>query len=311
MKKILEPLFQFSAFLFPIVLVLYLVLFLLENVFPGFVSNIFDLNYFLIPVLLFGFLAALASNQQSVISSQQEQNKPATKWDFMLIAGLATLSFVILSYKTADLGWTGFLISIISALLVGLVSIIILVFPETEKAQEEVAETSKRKLHIPKFNREQFNYRKLFLSPIGLSLTGLFLVIIIGGLVFDLYQGKVAEKKAINNQEVVNVVQQPRVEIPNDQLLAETPIFIQNGSGETGKASSMAAFLSDFNFGNVQTGDADNATYQNAYITFNQEDLKVASYVTFLLMDNDKYKIVNMLPPTSASQSGIILIIGQ
>ena len=297
MKKILNPLFQFSAFLFPFALVLYLILFLLENIFPGFVNNVLDLNYFLIPVVIFGFMAAFANKEE------EEKGKSPTRWDFMLIAGLVTLSFIILVYKTADLGWMGFLISLISALLVGLISII-LIFPETEKTPKEVIEASKIELYVPRFN-----YKKFFLSPIGLSLTGLFLIIIIGGLVFDLYQGKIAEKKA--SQQAVNVLQQPKVEIPNDQLLEQTQILVENGSGKTGKAASVAAFLSDFNFGNVKTGDADNSNYKNAYIEFNQEDFKVASYITFLLIDNDKYKIVNMLPPTNANQSGIILILGQ
>lgn len=302
MKKILSllrPIFEFSGFLFPFALVFYLILFLLENVFTGFVSNIFDLNYFLIPVVVFGFLAAFASHQQ-------EQDKPATKWDFILIAGLVVLSFVILVYKTGDLGWIGFVISLISSILILLMSLVI-VFPETERVPEEVIETSKREFHIPKFN-----YKKLFLSPIGLSLTGLIFVIIIGGLIFDLHQGKSAEKKiAIKNRQEANVMRQQKVEIPDSQLLENTPVFIQNGTGITGRAASIAALLSDFNFGNVKTGDADNATYKNAYIKFNEKDFKIASYISFLLTDNDKYKIINMLPPTNASQSGIIIILGQ
>lgn len=307
MKKILSllrPIFEFSGFLFPFALVFYLILFLLENVFTGFVSNLFDLNYFLIPIIVFGFLAAFASHQQ-------EQDKPATRWDFILIAGLVVLSFVILVYRTGDLGGTGFVISLISSILILFMSLIF-IFPQTEKVEVEATEVSKKEFNILRFNRRKYNYKKIFLSPLGLSLTGLILIIIIGGLVFDLYQGKSAEKKiAIKNRQEANVMRQQRVEIPDKQQLGETPIFIQNGSGKTGKASSMAAFLRDFNFGDVRAGDADSTTYKNAYIKFNEKDLKVASYISFLLTDNDKYRIINMLPPTNASQSGIILILGQ
>ncbi len=346
MKKILNPLFQFSAVLFPFALVLYMILFLLENVFSGFVNNVFDLNYFLVPVLFFGFMAAFANKEED-----KNENKP-TKWDFMLIAGLAALSFVILEYKTADLGLAGFFISIISSILIALISltiifplesldletenkierkinyrkfflsflglfltklasIVALVFPKTEKAPEEVIETSKRKLNIPRFKIPEFNYRKFLPSPAVFSLMGLVSIIIIGGLVFSLYRGKIAEEKAIKNQLAINIIEQPSVQIPNDQLLENTPIFVENGSGKTGKAASMAALLSDFNFGNVKIGDADNSDYKNAYLEFNEKDFQVASYVTFLLTDNDKYKVVNMLPPANSSQSGIILILGE
>lgn len=300
----LTPVFDFSAFLFPYVLVFYLVLFLLENVFSGFVSNNFDINYFLIPVIFFGFLAALSPKKEEDNPPAGEAKGPA-RWDFILIAGLVTLSFVILTYKTADLGLTGFFISIISAILVGLISVVILVFPETEKVPEEATEASKKEFNIP-----EFNYKKFFISPIGLSLTGLLLIILAGGLIFSLHKGRLAEEKTIKNQQAINVLQQPRVEIPNGQLLSDTPIFIQNGTGKTGRAASVAAFLRDFNLGNLKTGDADNANYKNAYIKFYQKDFKVASYITFLLTDNDKYKIVNMIPPADASQSGIILILG-
>jgi hypothetical protein len=291
-KKILDPLFQFSAFLFPFALVLYLVLFLLENVFPGFVSNIFDVNYFLIPVLFLGFLAAFANK------NEDENEKKATRWDFMLIAGLVALSFVILLYKTTDLGWMGFFISLISSFLIALVSLIII------SPSEDLDSATKKQKYIKKIN---INYRKLSLSLVGFSLAGLFLVIIIGGLVFNLYQGKIAKGK---KAQTVNALQEPTVEIPNQQLLDQTTVFVENGSGKTGKAASMAAFLRDFNLGTVTTRDADNPNYKNAYVEFNEKDLKVASYITFLLTDNYKYKIVNMLPPTNASQTGIILILG-
>ena len=310
MKKIFSPVFDFSAFLFPIVLVFYLILFLLENVFPGFVSNNFDLNYFLIPVIVFGFLAALSSSQKSEVSSREEASPP-TQGDFILIAGLTVLSFVILVYKTSDLGLTGFIVSLVGSILILFMSLVLIVFPDMDKAEEEIAKTSEGEFGIRNLNRAKYNYKKFFLSPVGLSLTGLVIFIIAGGLIYSLYFRSPPKQSEVRSQKSEVSIQQPRVEIPDPELLEKTQIIVQNGSGVPGKAASVAAFLRDFSFGAVKTGDANNSNYKNAYLRFNLEDLKVASYMTFLLSDNDKYKIINMLPPINASQSGIILIIGQ
>jgi len=310
MKKILSPLFDFSAFLFPIVLVFYLILFLLENVFPGFVSNNFDLNYFLIPAIVFGFLAAFSNQPPARNASQSEaggsatshqEDKPATRGDFILIAGLTILSFAILVYKTSDLGLMGFVVSLIGSILILLVSLVLIVFPDMDKPQMQTENEIDRK----------YNFRKLFLSPLGMSLISFVLILIGGGLIYSLYFRGPSRSPATSNQQSVVRIEQPRVEVPDPELLEKTQIIVQNGSGVPGKAASVAAFLRDFSFGAVKTGDANNSNYKNAYLRFNLEDLKVASYMTFLLSDNDKYKIINMLPPINASQSGIILIIGQ
>ena len=192
MKKIFSPLFSLSAFLFPFVLVLYLVLFLLENVFPGFVSNNFDLNYFLIPVIFFGFLAAFTRNEPSAISNQDEQKSP-TRWDFILIAGLTVLSFVILVYKTSDLGLTGFIVSSIGSILILLMSLVI-VFPSREK--ESVA--PENHTHV-----RNFHFKKFLFSHAGLSATGLVVLIIIGGFAYDIYFHSPSKPSAISSQPSV------------------------------------------------------------------------------------------------------------
>ncbi|OGH05960.1 MAG: hypothetical protein A2W22_03465 [Candidatus Levybacteria bacterium RBG_16_35_11] len=295
MKKILNPFFEFSSFLFPYALVVYLILFLLENVFSGFVSRITDLNYFLIPVIFFGLLAAFGPGQKET----EDKIRAPTKWGLILIGGLTILSFVILVYKTSDLGLIGFVVSFVGSVFILFMSLIIVVFPYLEK-----------RAHFSETRKERFSYKKFLLSPIGISLTGFIILLVAGGLGYYIYQGSVNPSVRVNSQKSEVIVQQPRVEIPNQELLDETEILVQNGSGKTGQAASMAAFLADFAFGDIKTGDADKSDYKNAYLIFNPSDLKVASYITFLLNDNDKYKIVNMLPPSNSSQSGIILILG-
>jgi len=290
MRRLLNPLFQFSAFLFPFALVLYLILFLLENVFPGFVNNVFDINYFLIPVLLFGFLAAFANKDED------ENEKKPTRWDFMLIAGLVALSFVILLYKTADLKWMGFLISLISSLLIAFISLII-IFPS-----KGLDSSTKNQIE------KKIDYRKFLLSPFRISSAALFLIIIIAVSFLAISQKNTKPQEKTTKISVS--IENPVVKSPSKAALLNTPVLILNGAGKPGVASAMANFLKQNDFGTVSVGDADNPAYKNALLQFNNDDTAVASYITFLLTNKDKYKIVNMLPPTNASQTGIILILG-
>jgi len=285
--SLLRPILKFSAFLFPFVLVFYLILFLLENIFPGFVSNVVDLNYFLIPVLVFGLLAAFANKEE------ERNEKEPTRWDFMLIAGLTALSFVILLYKTANLGWMGFLISLISSSLISLVSLVIIV---PEAAENQVDRALDRK-----------DVEKFLLSPLGISSIVLFLIIIICGSFFAFSQKKPQPQERITG-EISIPIENPVVKSPGEAALEETPVLVLNGTGKPGTASAMAKFLEIYDFGNIKTGDAQNSNYKNAILQFNQESASVASYIAFLL--NDQYKIINMLPQVNTSQSGIILILG-
>lgn len=290
MKRLIKPFLDLSVFMFPVTLILYLVLFLFEIVFPGFVSNISNLNYFLFPLLFFGVLATFSEK----IKLHSDYPKKPTKWDLILITILTTICFLILVYKTRYLEWTGLVVSISSTLLIIFISIVIFVFPYLEKSTVEQPESSTKKSII-------------------ICLVYLILVIIISGLVFNLYRKKISSKNKTTTIEnnVLNVRQQSKFEFLDKQLLQKIPILIENGSKNATKTASIATFLRNFNFNNIKIENADNFDYKNAYILFNAEDSKVASYLTLLLTDNNKFKIVNMLPPIRASQSGIILIIGE
>ena len=304
--SLLKPIVRFSVFLYPFILVLYLILFSLENVFPGFVSINFNLNYYLLLILLIGFITAF--NHETEIKQTTDEMGKTILWNAIFIAGLVILSFVIIQYKTADLGWVGFIISIISSFLIVIVSLIIILPPENISSVHE--HHLKLKLH----------YTKLFRSSVGLTLVGFIIIIITGGFVYSIYQGKkteqlrtiaMSQQEIANQQQTLTIIQRPPVEIPDEQLLQNTLVFVKNGSGETGKAASMAAFLKSNNFGNIKTGDATNSGYINADIQFNESDSELASYIYSLITDNEKYKVVNMMPLTTASQSGTILILGK
>ncbi len=105
--------------LFQVLLVTYLVLLLVEELWSGTVSNYLNLNYMLVIVIVLGIL--------DVFSEQQRvENKEATKKDYIFILLLAIAGFFIIKVKTAQLGWLSWLISIIAGILIFLLSILVL-----------------------------------------------------------------------------------------------------------------------------------------------------------------------------------------
>src|SRR3989338_5613567 len=109
--KIIQPFFALIRDIFPYVLLLYLVFFLLENLFTGIVSNNIDMNYVLVAVMIVGFLSVFAP-----LPEQQEE--PPQKNDLYIIAGLTLMSFFILFFKTRDMGMEGFGIALGGSILV-------------------------------------------------------------------------------------------------------------------------------------------------------------------------------------------------
>ena len=104
---------------FQILLVTYLVLLLVEQVWPGVVSVYLNLNYFLVFVILSGIFDVFSEHEKKV---EQEAN-----WkDYSFVFVLGILGFVIIKYKTFELGWLSWLISVIAGILIILLSVLVL-----------------------------------------------------------------------------------------------------------------------------------------------------------------------------------------
>jgi len=111
--------------IFETLLVTYLVLLLVEQIWTGTVSNYLNLNYLLIIVILAGILSVFS--EHSFI-----QNKKPTWKDYLFIAVLGIAGFLIILFKTQQLGWLSWLISIIAGILIILLSLLILDEDENE-----------------------------------------------------------------------------------------------------------------------------------------------------------------------------------
>lgn len=88
-------------------------------------------------------------------------------------------------------------------------------------------------------------------------------------------------------------------------------IAIQNGSGETGAASTMADILKSFGYKIVSLGNADNFDYENTVIKTKSDKDK---FISLLKKDlgGDSYTIGNTSSDLSASSSAdIVVIVGK
>jgi len=106
-------------YLFQSLLIGYLILLLIEQIWTGSVSFYLNLNYLLVAVILLGILDVFSEHKKQVYK------KPAKK-DYLYIILLGIAGFFIIKFKTIQLGWISWLISIIAGILIILLSILVL-----------------------------------------------------------------------------------------------------------------------------------------------------------------------------------------
>ncbi len=106
-------------YLFQSLLVTYLVLLLVEQVWTGFVSTYLNLNYLLMGVIITGILDVFSEH------NPVKKENP-TKKDYIFIFLLGIAGFAIIKFKTIELGWLSWVISVIAGMLIILLSMLIL-----------------------------------------------------------------------------------------------------------------------------------------------------------------------------------------
>lgn len=115
--------------LFQILLVTYLILLLVEQVFSGSISVYLNLNWLLLVVIIAGILDVFSEHHIIM-------NKKPTKKDYLFIYALGILGFLIIKYKTFQLGWLSWVISIVAGILIILLSILVLDDEEENKPKK-------------------------------------------------------------------------------------------------------------------------------------------------------------------------------
>jgi len=107
--------------LFPIVLITYLLLILLETVFKNSVSSYINLNYLLLTVIVVGIFFVLTSSKTT---REVKDDKLSIKVNILIfLIGLGC--GVIVWHKTKEIGWFSYLVSIVSAGLTIVLSLLI------------------------------------------------------------------------------------------------------------------------------------------------------------------------------------------
>ncbi len=131
-------------YIFQTILVTYLILLLLEQIWQGFVSVYLNLNYLLIAVIIVGILDVFSLHEDK----KNERTKKSKWYDYLFIVILGILGFVIILFKTKDSLdlWLSSLISGIAGILIILLSILIL----SEDESKDESQNQRKKFHLSK-----------------------------------------------------------------------------------------------------------------------------------------------------------------
>ena len=105
--------------LFQTLLVTYLVLLLAEQLWEGLVSVYLNLNWLLVAVIIVGVIDVFSE-------APLRRREKAKGWDYAFVVVLGIVGFIIIKYKTADLEWLSWVISLIAGALIILLSLLVL-----------------------------------------------------------------------------------------------------------------------------------------------------------------------------------------
>ena len=126
--------------LFPILLTTYLFLILLETIFEGSVSSYINLNHLLIIVIVVGVAAVLTAPSKA---ESVRGDRLTSKGIFIIIcAGIGGAAIVW--YKTQEIGWLSYVISVVSGGLIVLLSM--LIWQRDEGAKKEAEREAEKEL---------------------------------------------------------------------------------------------------------------------------------------------------------------------
>ena len=296
----IRPFFSLIRDFFPYVLLIYLIFFLLEILLPGFVSNNFDLNYLLVAVLILGFFSVFAPPIEKI-------EEPPQKNDRNLIIILSLLSFIVLFFRTRDMGIPGMVISLVGSLLVAGMSVILIYFPDDN--EEEGAEVIKTENYVTTKRVQPLKFNiSTYLKP---ALILLMIIIIIFFAFKQINRKDVSTNQKVPSRtsKVVPIIKEDEeIRKPDDATLQRIPIEILNGSLKAGSASAMTKFLKENGFNVIRTGDADGSNYNNLLIRFRPEEYGVVRYLVDIVQGI--YPAI-VREPLSTDSAKIIMILGK
>lgn len=114
------------SYVFQALLFIFLITLLLQQFYPESIKSYININWFMIIVIIFGALTILFPPKLAI-----KKEKPITIKDYVFIIILGILGGIIIFLKINNLGWIGYVISILGGLIIILLSWLIL----TEKEE--------------------------------------------------------------------------------------------------------------------------------------------------------------------------------
>ena len=130
-EYVLEHVKHILSYVFQILLFLFLLTLLAQQFYPDFINTRININWFMIAVIIFGAISILFPPKQSL-----KTEAPPDWRDFLLVIALGILGAVIIFLKLKNLGWIGYLISVLGGLIIILLSWLVLAEKDNEKAEE-------------------------------------------------------------------------------------------------------------------------------------------------------------------------------
>jgi len=112
--------------IFKISLLSYLLFYLIEDFFPGFVSSFFSMNILLGIVVGSGVFTVISQKEEIQEGEKKEAKNNIRARDIVFIVILSIIAGGLIYLKTKDLGKLGLAISIISGIIILLMSILLL-----------------------------------------------------------------------------------------------------------------------------------------------------------------------------------------
>jgi len=124
---------EFLRYLFLPSLVTFLLLSLIEAVFPESVSRYINLNYWLIGVIITGVITALTGTG----TEYRKDKIVSIRNDIIPIICFGVVGAGIVWYQTRDLGWPSYIISPVAGILIVLLTLIVWQEPNEEESEDK------------------------------------------------------------------------------------------------------------------------------------------------------------------------------
>lgn len=295
MREILSLIFSYSF-------ILYLILFLMETIFPGFVSNNFSLNYILIPVFIFGALSAFFPEDEK----EEAPKKAATKFDLILLVFLSIGSFLLLFFKfTIDNLILKLTVSILSSVLTFILGLILLYFPDKleEGKEEEIVEGVSTNLNWSRLVKRSFLSRIHIPVPLALLFVIITLIFIPKNTLKILNTPSICSESECEALIPNEAIPSPMVIVPEADPNIKIVVF--NASSVTGEATRFAGIFRSAGYKDIEVQDYQE-TIEDVSIQFRESESAQADLIESIV--KNEYLTVTREPlATTSAEIRVIL----